>query len=818
MNSIIKSLTVFICCITLFSCTSDQQTKNGKHLFDFDWKFVKGDIKNAQQAIFDDSQWDNVNLPHDWSIEGPFSKENASFSRGAWLPAGKCMYRKSFEVSAKDQGKRFVIYFDGAYRNSEVYINGHLLGKRPLGYIAFHYDLTDHLNYGGENTIAVKLDNSAQPGSRWYTGTGIYRHVHLIVSDKLYVPVWGNYIHSNDYNVSEANLNIETSVKNDFDKKYVFTIRHTVIDANGKQVTQYEEAAQLASKEENTFKSIVKLESPRAWSQNNPHLYTIKTELLSGSQVMYSEENKTGIRKFEYSSDKGFFINGVHTKLKGVCLHHAGGPLGAAIHRRTIERQLEVLNEMGCNAVRTAHNPFSEEFLEVCDSMGFIVMNEVFDEWEKIKSPTTVQDGKKIRIPVDFYANEFKQWADTDLTDCLLRDRNHISIAMWSIGNEIVQMMNPEGAPIGERLANIVHQLDYRPVTNGVYGYGWNKWPNSDAVATSDIYGYNYIKDDGLTKERKAQPNTMAVITEHESAQSFYPRGTYLYGKEKQEWWDKLNYKHDDAYEWVEKRDIRGEVGMEAWRIVKTRPHMMGMFIWTGWDYLGEVIPFGWPARSSSFAPIDLCGFPKDGYFFYQSQWTEEPMVHIYPHWNLDGMEGEKVTVYAYTNGQEVELFQDGKSLGKQKNETEGVEYQEWEVIYKPGVLKAVAYNNNQAVASKTVATAGKANTIEVKTRKNEMKANGQDLIYVECTLTDKDGNVAPKANNMLNFSVEGPASIAGVGNGDNMCHEAFKANKHSAFNGKCLVILQSTKEAGTIKLNIQSDGMVGKSIELTSK
>lgn len=800
----------------LSACGSTHTTSNSIENFDFGWKFQAGEAINAEAVDFDDAAWREVNLPHDWSIEGNFSNNNPSFSRGGWLPTGKVAYRKTFTVGENQKDKRFVIYFDGAYRNSEVFINGHSLGKRPLGYIAFHYDMTKHINFGGENVLTVKLDNSQQPGSRWYTGTGIYRHVHLITTNKLYIPVWGNYIIANDFTAEKASIGIETKVKNDYESNQSLVIRHKAYSPDGTLVSEKQKEVDVMSGQEESLNMLIEVKKPQIWSQENPNLYAIETELLVDDKVVYSEKKKIGIRKLEFDNKNGFKLNGKVTKLKGVCLHHAGGPLGAAVHRRTIERQLEKLREMGCNAVRTAHNPFSEEFLDVCDSMGFLVMNEMFDEWERVKNPSTVQNGKKIRIPVDFYANIFKDWADKDLTDFILRDRNHPSVIMWSIGNEIDQMKDEEGASIGKRLAGIVHKLDYRPVTNGVHGYGWGRWPNEDAAATSDIKGYNYIKDDGFDKERELFPDAMAIVTEHESAQSFYPRSTYLYNDDKKSWWNSLEYEHNDAYNWVERRDIRGESGMDAWKWVKKRPYVMGMFIWTGWDYLGEVIPFGWPARSSSFAPIDLAGFPKDGYYFYQSQWTEKPMVHIFPHWNLKGMEGKKVTVYSFANGDEIELFQDGISLGKQKNDND--KYLSWDVVYKSGELKAVTYKNGKAVADKVVRTANAPAKIKIETRRTEMKANAQDLIYVECTVLDADGNEVPTANNKLTFEVEGAATIAGVGNGNNMGLEPFKAKTRSAFNGKCLAILQSTTKAGQITCKVHADGLESASINLTAK
>ncbi|WP_111707619.1 sugar-binding domain-containing protein [Lutibacter citreus] len=814
----LKTLTILsaVLVLVLFTACNKILTKNTNENFDFGWKFKAGDIEGVESSTFKDTDWRDVDLPHDWSIEGNFSKDNPSHSRGAWLPTGKVMYRKTFKVSVSQKDKRFVIYFDGAYRNSEVFINGHLLGKRPMGYIAFHYDMTEHINFGSENVISVKLDNSSQPGSRWYTGTGIYRHVNLISTNKIYVPVWGNYIVADNFTSSKADIKIETSVQNDLDENKVVIIRQKAFTLDGKLVAKTTKDLNIEPGK-TIVKTILKVPNPQIWSSEIPNLYTIETEILDGKNVVYSERNKTGIRTLEFSATDGFKLNGKVTKLKGVCLHHAGGPLGAAVHRRTTERQLEKLQEMGCNAIRTAHNPFSTEFLKVCDSMGFLVMNEMFDEWEKGKSPGITTNGKKSRLPVDYYAKQFKEWADRDLSDFILRDRNHPSVIMWSIGNEILEMKNDKGALIGKRLADIVHKLDYRPTTNGVNGYGGKRWPSDKSTSTSDIRGYNYMWEPTLDKERELVPDGMAVITECVSEKSFYPRGTHLYGESKKAFWDKLNYEDDESYNWAEREAPISELGIAAWRDIKHRKYVMGQFIWTGWDYLGEVIPYGWPARSSSFGVIDLAGFPKDAYYFYQSQWTNKPMVHIFPHWNLIGMERDLVKVYAFTNGDAVELFQDGKSLGKQKNDVNEVEYQTWEVVYKSGELKALSYKNGKVIAEKIVKTAGEATSIKVETRRVEMKANGQDLIYVECTILDKDGNEVPTANNLIEFYIGGPAKIVGVGNGDNMGLEPFKANKRTAFNGKCLAIIQSTKEAGSITCTISSEKLGSTSIHLNS-
>lgn len=813
----IYKLIVLLTLAVSIQCQNAKAIKQSTNIeFNKNWQFSKGEITAAIQPNFDDSTWETINVPHDWSIKGPFSKENPSFSRGGWLPTGKCTYRKTFTVTANKKENKVFVYFDGAYRNSVVYINGQKIGYRPMGYIGFEYDLTEYINFDKENVLTVTLDNSEQPGSRWYTGTGIYRDVTLKIRSKTYIPNWSLYVTTPKVSKQKATIHTSFKVTTEFGENQDIVSKISVLK-NNVLITSKENTFTISNNTIEKISEDLAIINPELWAPEHPELYTVKVQLFNNGKLIGEETTRTGIRELGYDKDNGFSINGVQTKLKGVCLHHAGGPLGSAIYKRTIERQLEILREMGCNAVRTSHNPFSTEFLDICDEMGFLVMNEVFDEWEIVKEPATIQNGKKIRIPVKYYANKFKEWADTDLTDFVLRDRNHPSVIMWSIGNEIDQMKTDEGIPIANRLIDIIHNLDDRPVTNGLIGYGWDAWPSEGAAQTSDIRGYNYIKENGLDREDEIAPNAMGIVTECASAQSYYPRGTYLYGKEKEAWWNNLNYESDDAYNWVEQRELIGYRGVQAWKDIKNRPNIMGQFIWTGWDYLGEVIPFGWPARSSSFAPIDLCGFPKDGYYFYQSQWTTEPMVHIFPHWNLDGMEGKEVTVYVYTNGDEVELFQDGKSLGKQTNNLNDVEYQQWKVIYQPGSLKAISYINGKEIANKQVNTAGKAAKIELFVRRTNLKANGEDLAYIECTVLDKNGNVVPKANNLIKFNVTGEATLIGVGNGDNMNLDSFQTSHRKAFNGKCLAIIKTSEIEGSIEFTAESEDLKSATIKFNT-
>ncbi|WP_109831908.1 glycoside hydrolase family 2 TIM barrel-domain containing protein [Reichenbachiella versicolor] len=808
---------VIVLLMGLTSCSTTYQPNTIEN-FDFDWKFAKTDIKGAEAMTFQDESWEDVELPHDWSISGPFSKENPSYSRGGWLPTGKCTYRKTFELSPEKKGQRILIYFDGAYRNSKVWINGNFLGERPYGYVAFYYDMTEHINYSGKNTITVKLDNSEQPGSRWYSGTGIYRHVKLISTNKLYIPIWGSYLVANDCNTENGTLKVETTVKNDFSEVKDFTIKYSLKDPSGNIVATQEGSGNLSTSESKVFSEVINVSSPKLWDTENPNLYTLTTTLISEGQVIYTKDNKTGFRNMQYNNENGFILNGKTTKLKGVCLHHAGGPLGSAIHRRTIQRQMEILKEMGVNAVRTAHNQFSEEFLEVCDEMGMLVMNEAFDEWEVVKKPTTFhEDGEKERIPVKFYAHLFKENSDRDLTDMVLRDRNHPSIFMWSIGNEIDQMRDEDGPVIAKHLQDIIHKYDYRPATCGVNGYAWGQFPNEEAMSIMDVAGYNYMKDENILQQRETYPERKMIITECGSAVPFRARGEFYLPSQK-EGNTILPYSHKDTKTFLDRRE-EYEAGMYAWRIVRNKPYVMGQFIWTGFDYLGEVIPYSWPARSSSFGPIDLCGFPKDAFYYYQAQWKDGiDMVHLAPHWNWKGHEGEIVPVTVFTTGDEVELFLNGKSLGTKHHDITQADALYWDVKYTSGELKAVAKRDGNVIAEKSVVTTGAPAKIELFSRRSTMTADSQDLIYVEVSILDTDGNLVPLADNLVNFELEGEATIAGVGNGFNLSHEPFQADYRKAYNGKCLAILKSTKKAGEIKLTATSNGLKSAILGLSSK
>ncbi|WP_010521472.1 glycoside hydrolase family 2 TIM barrel-domain containing protein [Aquimarina agarivorans] len=789
--------TYFLLLLTLlFNFTQGQHVENSNSYqkkINKNWQFKQADIPTAQKKIFDDSEWQTVNLPHDWSISKTFSKNNPSFSRGAWLPAGVSYYRKKLDLFSVKKNQKVFIHFEGAYRNAEVWINGHHLGKRPYGYIPFEYEITPFISLSAENILTVKLDNSEQPGSRWYSGNGIYRNVHLIVKNKIYIPTWGVQITTPKVTTNTADVLVQTTFKNEAKKTINATYKVALINAKNEVIVTRQKGILIPANAQKKESLLLNIQHPKLWSIDTPYLYTANIELLVDTKIIDSKKINTGIRNMEYSSEKGFILNGNPIKLKGVCLHHGGGSLGAATRKTTYERQLRILKDMGTNAVRTAHNPFAPEFLDACDKMGMLVMNEAFDEWEVIKEPATFREnGEKIRIPVTFYAHLFKEWSTKDLSDFVLRDRNHPSIFMWSVGNEIDQMKDESGIKIAEHLVNTVHKYDDRPVTCGVNGYGWDAWPIDATVEKMDVPGYNYADPEDYDLEHKNFPKRKMIVTEHTAAQMSVNRGEYYpFLNREQSLQANLPIEHKDTHKFLKNRDFY-RVGMKAWLAIKERPYIMGEFIWTGWDYLGETIPYPWPARSSTFGVIDLAGFPKDGFYYYQSQWSAKPMLHLFPHWNWEGHEGEKITINAFSNAQEVELFVNGTSLGKKKNTMNSSELLAWEAIYQPGELKAVAYINGEIVTTEIINTSLKPNNVDLKI------TDSNDITYVEVTIKDKNNHFVPTVQSLLNFETQN-AKIIGVGNGNNKSHEPFVAYYRKAYNGKCIVILEkldTTKKA----------------------
>ncbi|WP_299587215.1 beta-galactosidase GalB [Mucilaginibacter sp.] len=775
--------------------------------FDKGWHFHLGDVNDGEKASVKDANWRLLNLPHDWSIEGKFSKDNPASPEGGALPGGIGWYRKTFTVPAASKNKLVYIDFDGVYQKSDVWINGHHLGFRPNGYISFRYELTPYLNFGGKNTIAVKVDNSVQPNSRWYSGSGIYRNVWLVTTNRVAIDHWGTYVTTTDVSTKSAVVNLKVRVKNDAESSAI-TIKTVIYDAAGKQVSEYGDIISKATLKDTIVSSNQNLtvKNPSLWSVERLYLYKVVTTVMANNKIADVYITTLGIRYFNFDADKGFSLNGKPMKILGVCDHHDLGSLGAAINTRALERQLQMLKAMGCNGIRTSHNPPAPELLDLCDKMGFIVMDEAFDCWE----------WKKAKFDYHLY---FKEWHKRDLEDQILRDRNHPSVMIWSIGNEIPQQGDTSALRIAPELAGIVHSLDKtRPITTANDRPDTtNKIIKSGAI---DLIGYNYHEFD-YAKFHDRYPGKKFIATETTSG--LETRGHYDMPSDSiRIWparWDKPFTEGNpdnsvSAYDNV--RPAWGSTHEATWKVMKKYDFLSGMFIWTGFDYLGEPTPYSWPSRSSYFGIIDLAGFPKDIYYMYQSEWTDKTVLHILPHWNWEA--GKTVDVWAfYNHADEVELYLNGKSVGIKKKTGDDLHVM-WRLKYEPGTLKAVSRKDGKVVLTREIHTAGKPAKIELIADRKNIKADGKDLSFITVKILDKDGNLVPDAANLVNFKINGAAFITSVDNGDPVSHDSFKAGYRKAFNGLALAIVQAKEKAGNITFTATSKGLQSASIIIQTK
>ncbi|MGZ3752182.1 MAG: beta-galactosidase GalB [Mucilaginibacter sp.] len=774
--------------------------------FDQGWHFHLGDVKSGEDPQLNHDNWRTLNLPHDWSIEGKFSKDNPATPEGGALPGGIGWYRKTFFVAATSKGKKVYIDFDGVYQKSTVWINGHELGFRPNGYISFRYDLTPYLNFGSKNIIAVKVDNSVQPNSRWYSGSGIYRNVWLVATNPVAIDHWGTYVTTRDVSEQSASVHLQTRVKSSGEKPVKFTLATTIYNAAGKPVASGKSPQMDVASASTYVAQDMTITKPQLWSVDHPYLYKAVTKVMVNGVATDEYTTSLGIRFFNFDADKGFSLNGKLLKILGVCDHHDLGALGAAINTRALERQLQILKAMGCNGIRTSHNPPAPELLDLCDKMGFIVMDEAFDCWE----------WKKAKFDYHLY---FKEWHKRDLEDQILRDRNHPSVIIWSIGNEIPQQSDTSALRLAPELAGIVHSLDLtRPITTANDNPGTNnKIIQSGAI---DLIGYNYHEFDYATFHDR-YPGKKFIATETTSG--LETRGHYDMPSDSiRIWptrWDRPFTTGNPDYTVSAYDNVRpawGGTHEATWKVIKKYDFLSGMFIWTGFDYLGEPTPYSWPSRSSYFGIVDLAGFPKDIYYMYQSEWTDKTVLHIFPHWNWEP--GKTVDVWAfYNHADEVELFLNGKSLGVKKKEGEDLHVM-WRVKYEPGTLKAVSRNNGKVVLTSTIHTAGKPAKIELIADRKNIKADGKDLSFITVKILDKDGNVVPDAANPVRFKINGNAFIAGVDNGLETDHSSFKASNKKAFNGLALAIVQSKGKAGSITLTATSKDLKGATVVLQAK
>lgn len=783
------------------------------------WLFTNTDDPHSIDPAFDDSNWDSVEIPHDWAIYGPFDKANDAqvtqvhadgetekhyrYGRTGGLPhVGVGWYRKKIEIPSACKNRRILIEFDGAMSHARVFLNGAFVGEWPYGYASFGFDLTPYIQFGQENTLAIRLANLPE-ASRWYPGAGLYRNVRLVVTGPVHVGQWGTYITTPTIAKGIGNVNIKTIIVSHLSDNQeavvvtkIFDSTHSLMDSMQTSVAM----GDTFSVEQNLH-----VQDPTLWSVEQPALYRAFTEIFVNNELHDTYETVFGFRHFHFDADSGFYLNNERLIMKGVCLHHDLGPLGAAVNTSAIRRQLNILKEMGCNAIRTSHNPPTPELLDLCDEMGFVVIDEAFDEWKRGK----VRNG---------YNRLFDEWAEKDLVALIHRDRNHPSVIMWSIGNEILEQWYPDGAETGRFLAEICRREDpTRPVTAGFNGV-WEPISNG-LVESVDIPAWNY-KPDYYAEVKKKYPEWKMYASE--TASTVSSRGKYYLPAVERIHYTREPY-HCSAFDmefprWASSPD-------KEFAAQDDNPFMAGEFVWTGFDYLGEPTPYNeqWPSRSSYFGIVDLCGIPKDRYYLYQSRWSNKEVLHLLPHWNWEGREGKPVSVHCYTSFNEAELFVNGKSMGKQTKDPKKL-YGRYRLIwdnalYKPGELKVVVYNEQgQELKSTSVFTAGEPAKIQLIPDRMLINATGKDLAFVTVEITDEAGNVCPNADNLVLFEVEGEGRLRAVGNGDPTSLESFQEPHRRAFSGKCMAIVESTETAGQIILKARSEGLQGTEAIIQSK
>ena len=782
--------------------------------FDFGWKFRKGDFPGAEAPGFSDADWRTLDLPHDWSIEGTFDEKAQTSFCGAYLPAGVGWYRKRFRLPDSYKDKKLTIDFDGVYQLSEVWINGEFLGKRPYGYVPFFYDLTPHVKLRSENVIAVKVDNSHQTNCRWYSGSGIYRHTWLVSTSKVHIAHWGTFVSSAQVSKEVATLRINTRIHNESGDATRCTLFTSIIDRDGNIAQSAEISQEVAAGKEYEFLQQIKVDTPRLWSIADPYLYKVHSTVRTQSRVVDECVTPIGIREAVFDADQGFLLNGERIKLNGACLHHDGGSVGAAVPERVWERRLEILKEMGCNAIRTSHNPYAAEFMDLCDRMGFLVMNEAFDEWKVPKG----------QIGPNGYAKYFDEWYERDVQNFVRRDRNHPSVVLWSAGNEIGDQSSPQGPETLRKLLQVFHAEDpTRMVTAGcdhIHSEPASESASPEFLALLDVVGYNYVdrwrdrREKYYSIDRHSFPQRRFIGTESEAMGGI--RGEY----------PELLPANSPATGFLQFLRGRNVDVEQLWKFVSTYNYVAGDFMWSGIDYLGEA---RWPMKGSSTGVIDTCGFKKDGFYFYQSQWTDKPVLHLFPHWNWKGKEGQVIPVTCFTNCDTVELFLNDRSLGVKGYEFPrmGMEgrwgnlpdrakvlrttadlHLSWDVLYEPGALKAVGAKDGKIAATAEIVTTGQPAAIGLSSDRESIAADQRDVAHVTAQILDDNGQVVPTADNEVTFELEGEGSLFGTDNGNPASHEDYKSNRRKAFNGLCLAIVKSSGKAGQIQVSAVSQAL----------
>ena len=796
-------LAILFCNIAAFA----QNIENGTNSFDTDWRFHLGGALSAEKPTFDDSKWRSVDLPHDWSIENmsgtnsPFSRDALSQVNGGFTTGETGWYRKSFVIPEAQNAKRIVIQFDGVYMNAEIWINGVSLGSHPYGYTSFWYDITDHIKVGKSNVLAVKVRNEGE-NSRWYSGSGIYRHVWLKVLEPVHVAQWGTSITTPVVDATSASVNIKTKVNNQFGSALNIKVITRVLNAKGDETTKVESAQTIEKAGISEFIQDVIVSKPELWSIESPVLYTAVSEVYNGDQLVDRVETKFGIRTVQFDVEKGFQLNGKSLKLKGGCFHHDNGPLGAKSYDRAGERRVELLKASGFNAIRCSHNPPAPAFLDACDRLGMLVIDEAFDMWS---------DGKNSND----YHLWFEKWWQKDIESMVLRDINHPSIILWSIGNEIPGMNAPEVVKTAAMLSAFVRKADpSRKVIAAVNNINPDKDP---FFATLDIAGYNYgsggdhEKSNIFDIDHNRVPSRIMVQTESYPLEAF------------KSWMDVIDY---------------------SW--------LAGDFVWTAFDYIGEA-SIGWRGywQEQNFYPwnlafcgdIDICGWKRPQSYYRDALWmTNQLSLFVKPpkpsfeenpnrqswskwhwpdavaDWNWAGYENRPLEVSAYSSCGEVELFLNNKSLGKKKTDRSTEFKAIWNVSYHPGELKVVGYEGKKQINSASLQTAGEPTQIKMVADRDEIKADGQDLSYISVELTDEKGIRNLKAENLVKFEIEGQGEIIGVGNANPISTESYTATERKAWQGRCLIIVKSDQKEGNVKLKANADGLTPASIQINVK
>lgn len=800
------------------------------------WKFTREDNPQSKEAVYDDSNWESVRVPHDWAIYGPFDKSNdihrmaivqdgqtsaiEHYGRTGGLPfTGAGWYRINFTIPEFSDSKRVTVKFDGAMSNARVYVNGKEAGFWPYGYNTFYFDITDLLNDNGrDNTLAVRLEN-LEEGSRWYPGAGLYRNVHIITTNDSHIPVWGTYITTPEVNDEFAKVDVKTKVVTageDYNGKGVYKLVTEILDGDAKLVSSTESV--LTTFDQNEFSQTLIVENPKLWDIKQPNLYKAVSKLYKDDQLVDEYNTTFGIRTIEVVADKGFYLNGRLVKFQGVCLHHDLGPLGAAVNDAAIRRQIRIMQDMGVNAIRTAHNMPSPDFVRIADEMGMMVMAESFDSW---RIP-------KVRNGYNLY---FDEWAEKDLVNLIHNFRNSASVIMWCIGNEVEEQSHPQGAKVARFLQDIVKREDpTRPITNGmdrpdhVFSNGM--------AAIMDVPGFNYRS---FRYQEAYDKLSQQVILGTETTSTFSSRGVYKFPVERKQM---AMYDDHQASSYDVEHAGWSNLPEDDFIQHDDLPFTMGEFIWTGIDYLGEPTPYysNWPSHSSLFGAVDLAGIPKDRFYLYRSHWNkEEETLHILPHWNWEGREGEVTPVFVYTNYPSAELFINGKSQGvRTKDLSVGIEGSYtaeaqksferqkryrlmWmDTKYEPGTVKVVAYDEDgNAVAEKEIRTVGKPHRLVLEADRNVISADGKDLSFITVSVVDRNGNLCPNVSELVKFNVKGAGSYRAGANGDPSSLDLFHLPQMHLFNGKLVAIVESSETPGTITLEANAKGLRKGSIKI---